>query len=104
MVISHLIGHKGAGTSHIPGLVYAIGAVIHINDGPIGVAEVVGQRRVGGVASDGHRLALGFDGGNVQIAGGTVMDRNQMVQTFLNGLTVHIPATGKGDAVTQGDG
>ena len=96
-------GHEGHGLIRPRRRHHAVAgdAGLHVDDAAVWVGQIIGQGRHGNRRPNRQHLSVRFHRGNMQIAGRPLMDGNQMLQTFLDGLGVYGPAAGKGHIPAQ---
>ncbi len=98
--VAHRRGAKGSGTCDV---VVGGNTRLHVDDGAVRVAQVVDERGLGTLRGDGERHAVGLDGIDLKVERGSVVHGEQVVETLLHGLRVHIATAGETHALAQLD-
>ena len=75
----------------------------HIHHRPVGIAQIIEQRRTRFARADRHRQILGLDGGDLKVASGARVLGHEVFKTGLDGGAVHRFAVGELQTGLEGD-
>ena len=78
-------------------------ADLHVDDAAVGLGEIVHQNGVGLGGDDGQLLTVGLHRGDLEVAGGALVDLDQVLETGLDRGSVTLFAVGEADRILEHD-
>ena len=75
----------------------------HVDDAAVGLGEIVHQDGVGLGGDDGQLLTVGLHRGDLEVAGGALVDLDQVLETGLDRGSVTLLAVGEADRILDHD-
>ena len=91
------------GSCYIGRTAFTLNTIIHVNDRAIWITKIIDDRRARLCCINGKCQSVCINMVNFQIVWCTVMNSDQILQTFLNCFCIHITSAGEFNTITKCD-